>query len=513
MKTRRSCNFITDSDGLNQHLNTNVQPLTSNKTKVRKRRSLDPKHTPPKHDTYKDEVRTGLHTPRRTPPKEKNVPDDASSPKDIACGQSFKRRKLDGQPNKMAHCLAGLVCDPVEETKNNNVNVHAWHQAKSLLEAGLSIFAPTSDILTVTHDNKRSFSEPTGNLSSPLPEYSENTTVDSEKAIASKQLVVRKRSHSPNVVLTTPQIKEEIFDDSDFRVSQTRHLTVVFSLSVEKARRWADAIDIPEGLYNEEEKDLFFRLAMRGFEPLIPEQWRSDFPTLPYTLFSDAEGDSRPVIHTFKSSKTYAIRSLAALFSLGGRVRDCRILKKGPEILIKTTISQYFRWALRDTDIHINRDAIPVHVIYAKKKGETTLDAVKKLNLHLQLLASRHREALSAAAPDGDHGSINLQLNEKDDGYSAPSRFYPLLIGFIICGPIIAILTLGTDLSSTTDDTDSKYICQFDLEDAGHDVWNSLAVAITVMKIRETMMQLVDIGSAGFVRHPLDTESTPDVDS
>ncbi|UDD58262.1 hypothetical protein AFCA_005723 [Aspergillus flavus] len=493
MKTRRSCNLITDSDGLNQHLNTNVQPLTSNKTKVRKRRSLDPKHTPPKHDTYKDEVRTGLHTPRRTPPKEKNVPDDASSPKDIACGQSFKRRKLDGQPNKMAHCLAGL--------------------AKSLLEAGLSIFAPTSDILTVTHDNKRSFSEPTGNLSSPLPEYSENTTVDSEKAIASKQLVVRKRSHSPNVVLTTPQIKEEIFDDSDFRVSQTRHSTVVFSLSVEKARRWADAIDIPEGLYNEEEKDLFFRLAMRGFEPLIPEQWRSDFPTLPYTLFSDAEGDSRPVIHTFKSSKTYAIRSLAALFSLGGRVRDCRILKKGPEILIKTTISQYFRWALRDTDIHINRDAIPVHVIYAKKKGETTLDAVKKLNLHLQLLASRHREALSAAAPDGDHGSINLQLNEKDDGYSAPSRFYPLLIGFIICGPIIAILTLGTDLSSTTDDTDSKYICQFDLEDAGHDVWNSLAVAITVMKIRETMMQLVDIGSAGFVRHPLDTESTPDVDS
>ncbi|GMF77851.1 unnamed protein product [Aspergillus oryzae] len=441
MKTRRSCNLITDSDGLNQHLNTNVQPLTSNKTKVRKRRSLDPKHTPPKHDTYKDEVRTGLHTPRRTPPKEKNVPDDASSPKDIACGQSFKRRKLDGQPNKMAHCLAGLVCDPVEETKNNNVNVHAWHQAKSLLEAGLSIFAPTSDILTVTHDNKRSFSEPTGNLSSPLPEYSENTTVDSEKAIASKQLVVRKRSHSPNVVLTTPQIKEEIFDDSDFRVSQTRHSTVVFSLSVEKARRWADAIDIPEGLYNEEEKDLFFRLAMRGFEPLIPEQWRSDFPTLPYTLFSDAEGDSRPVIHTFKSSKTY---------------------------------------------------------------GEFMAQ------LHLNFLPSVPQFTKTQY---GDHGSINLQLNEKDDGYSAPSRFYPLLIGFIICGPIIAILTLGTDLSSTTDDTDSKYICQFDLEDAGHDVWNSLAVAITVMKIRETMMQLVDIGSAGFVRHPLDTESTPDVDS
>ncbi|KAE8358418.1 hypothetical protein BDV27DRAFT_169432 [Aspergillus caelatus] len=506
MKTRRFYNMIKGSNGLNQPLNSNVQPLTSNKIKVKKRKISDPKHI-----TDKDEVCTELRTTKRTALKKKKLPDDASILKDIASGQSSKRRKLNGQPDKMAHFSPGLVVpDPVEETKNKSVSTNAWHQARSLLEAGLCILGSTSDVLTVMHYNRLSSPESPGNLSSP--KYSGSTTIDNEKTMASKQLVVRKRSHSPNAVLFMPQIKEEIFDDSDFRVSQNRDTTVAFSLSVEKTRRWTDAIDIPEGLYNEEEKDLFFRLAMRGFEPLIPEKWRPDFPTLPYTLFSNPEGNSEPLIHTFKSSKTYAIRSLAALFSLGGRVRDCRVLKKGPEILIKTTISQYFRWALRDTDIHTRADAIPVHAIYAQKKGETTLDAVKKLNRRLQLLASRHREALNVAALDRGHGSINLQPSGTDDGHSSPSQIYPLLIGVIICGPIIAILTLGTDHLGTPSDTDSKYICQFDLGDAGHDVWNSLAIAITVMKIRETMMQLADNGLAGFFRLPLRTESTPDVD-
>ena len=193
-------------------------------------------------------------------------------------------------------------------------------------------------------------------------------------------------------------------------------------------------------------------------------------------------------------------------------MRDSRILKKDPETLIKTTINRYFRWALRDTGIHTKPDAIPVHVIYAQKKGETTLDAVKKLNRRLQVLSSRHREALSVAALDGGHGSTNLQPNGEGDGYSGPSPIYPLLIGFIICGPIIAILTLGTDFLTTTKDIDSKYICQFDLEDEGHDVWNSLAVAIAVMKIRKTMIQLADNGVGGVVRLPLGTESTSDVD-
>lgn len=277
-------------------MNSMVQPPTSNKTKVQMRMISDPKHT-----TDKDEVCTELRTTKRTPPKKKKLPDDASSLRYIASGQSSKRRKFNGQPDKMAHFPPGLASDPVEETKNNRFSTNASHQAKSLLDASLSILDSTSDTLTDTRYNRLSSPEPAGNLS--LPKYSGSTTVDNKKTMAPKQLVVRKKSHSPNAVLFMPQIKEEIFDNSDFRV--TRDSTVAFSLSIEKSRCWADAIDIPEGLYNEEEKDLFFRLAMRGFEPLIPEQWRPDFPTLPYTLFSHAEGDSGPLIHTFKSSKTY----------------------------------------------------------------------------------------------------------------------------------------------------------------------------------------------------------------
>ncbi|KAE8372636.1 hypothetical protein BDV26DRAFT_89356 [Aspergillus bertholletiae] len=461
MKSRKSYNTVVDPGRLDQ-------PATSNKTKAEKTTILDPMYTP-------------------------------LSAKGITPGQSSKRRRLNDQPSKMGHFLPML-----------NINTGARQYAKSPSEVGLSILTPTSDILTATHNKKQTFPEPAVNLTSCLTKYSGGTTVDIEKATAPAKPIVRQIGYSPNTAVFMPQIKkEETFDTLNIHFSQIRRSTSVFNLSVEKARRWADAINIPEGLYNEEEKDLFFRLAMRGFEPLIPEQWRSDFPTLPYTLFSDAEDDSGPLIHTFKSSKTYATRSLATLFSLGGRVRDCRILENDPEILIKTTINQYVRWALSDADIHTKPDSIPLYVIYAQKKDETTLEAVRKINRRLQLLASRHREALSI---DRGHSSIDLQPNEEDNVCSVPSLIYPLLIGFIICGPIMAILTLSTDLLGTTHDADSKYICQFDLEDARHDVWNSFAVAITVMKIRKTTLQLADSGLVGFVRLPLGTRSTPDVD-
>lgn len=59
-----------------------------------------------------------------------------------------------------------------------------------------------------------------------------------------------------------------------------------FDISMEKARRWAAAVRLPSGHWAEAERDLFFRLAMRGFEPLIPSSWRLDFDTLPESLFS-----------------------------------------------------------------------------------------------------------------------------------------------------------------------------------------------------------------------------------
>ncbi|KAB8235084.1 uncharacterized protein BDW43DRAFT_309465 [Aspergillus alliaceus] len=497
---------MVNSDKLDRSSNSNFQSRASNNTKAKKRKPVDPPYTP-KDDTDEEEyVFTGLCTPKRTPRKMKpalKMEDEASRPKDLASIRPFKKNKIREGSDKMTLVHPGLIRDSVEATKGNTTNAGVWHHVDALSESGLDLITPTTKIMTVAHGNIQSFSIPVG--ASPLPWTNEScgaTEVHSVKTTSSvEQLTVRNRSQSPNTFSFTRRISdEEVFDDPTFRVLHVEKSTVVFKLSVEKAKRWAGAINIPGGLYNEEEKDLFFRLAMRGFEPLIPEHWQLDFPTLPDTLFSDTEGDAEPLIQAFRSSKTHAIKSLANLFSLGGRVRDCRVLKRRPEVITKTSIKRYIRWALCDVGLDTNSKTIPVYAVYAQKKGETTLDAVKKLNRRLQLLANRYRKALSATAPDEDHSSIRLQPNRKDDDCSAPLLNCPLLIGFIICGPILAILTLGTDPSSTTDDTDSKFISQFDLEDTGHDVWNSLAIAIAVMKIRKSMLHLADRGLGGFVR-------------
>lgn len=189
-------------------------------------------------------------------------------------------------------------------------------------------------------------------------------------------------------------------------------------------------------------------------------------------------------------------------------MRDCRILKARPEVLILRHVKRYICWAIYDARVRIDRHTIPMYTVYAQKKGETTLSAVKKLNQRLQNLANRYQEGLNSALsipsspPDSDAEST----------LSNPRERYPLLVGFVICGPIIAILTLSTDLESRSHTTDSKFISQFDLSERGQDVWNSLAIAITVMHIRRTMIRLAAENLGGYSKLRRDLSPVSDED-
>lgn len=173
-------------------------------------------------------------------------------------------------------------------------------------------------------------------------------------------------------------------------------------------------------------------------------------------------------------------------------------------------VKRYIRWAVYDSKVHIRPSAIPVYTIYGQKKGESTLSAVKKLNQRLQLLANRFQGSFNKSATFGRPSSPPIS-----DGASSASSFharYPLLVGFVVCGPIIAILTLSSDPSSRARTTDSKFISQFDMSERGQDVWNSLAIAITVMKIRKTMVQLASDKVGGYGKLPRDSSPISDKD-
>lgn len=153
-------------------------------------------------------------------------------------------------------------------------------------------------------------------------------------------------------------------------------------------------------------------------------------------------------------------------------MRDCSILKIRPETVIRRGLRNYLRWAARDSRVR-TADAMPVHTVYRQRKGESTLSAVRKLDQRLKGLARQY----------------------------AGNPHCPLLTGFVICGPICAILTL--DPNSVSDgmgsqDTASTFMCQLDMSDHGQDVWNSLALAIVVAHVRDMMAGLAAQGAGGF---------------
>ncbi|KAL6238608.1 hypothetical protein BDW75DRAFT_14920 [Aspergillus navahoensis] len=274
-------------------------------------------------------------------------------------------------------------------------------------------------------------------------------------------------------------------EDENYRIPDNERATVLFDFVRERDKRLANVTNIPEGRYTEQEKNLFLQLAMRGFEPLAPKHWQFDFPTLPDSLFiEEGKKQSEPIIKISRSTTFYAIKSLSNLFSLSGRVRDCSIVEKNPETLIKQTINRYIRWALYDVNLEVNHTSMPVHVLHAQKKNGSVRDALERLNRRLKKLALRHRKALAASG-----NSNNNKL--------------PLLIGFLICGPVVALMTFDLNLMKGTpgdDGIDGKFFSQFDFSERGQDVWNSLSIAIVVMHIRSTMVRLARSGYGGYVK-------------
>ncbi|OJJ81352.1 uncharacterized protein ASPGLDRAFT_132849 [Aspergillus glaucus CBS 516.65] len=297
--------------------------------------------------------------------------------------------------------------------------------------------------------------------------------------------------------------------DDERGVSKKETKGVVYDFSLERAKRWAAAVSLPEDAWGEAEKELFFRLAMRGFEPLLPRHWQHDFSTLPDTMFSLPEDEAIPIIRAFKHSDFHAIKSLLGLFSLGGQVRDCNFLRTRPEDKIRRAIKKYVHWAMRDADIHNKPGTIPVYTIRAQKEGESVVYAVSELNNRLGKLAKRYHDALGMSLRSTSPRKVKTagaQIKQEldTDMRITSRRNFPLLVGFVICGPIVAILTLDTDPLSPKgwgEGTGSKFISQFDVGERGQDVWTSLALAITIMHIRKTVIQLADGGKGGFCRN------------
>ncbi|OJD22114.1 hypothetical protein ACJ73_06544 [Blastomyces percursus] len=305
---------------------------------------------------------------------------------------------------------------------------------------------------------------------------------------------------SSTAVDKDPSMEDELSEDE---VDEKSHVVSKnernFDFSVERAERWVAAIKLPKGHWAETEEDLFYRLAMRGFEPLVPSNWQLDFSTLPESLFGHPGDITPPYIDAVGASQFRAINALTDLFELGSQVRDRQSVYIRPEPVIRRAIAGYIKWALYDSNLLNRPNAIPVYTIYSLKPSESTRDALQTLNQRLVMLANLYREAWRLTP--SVETSFNEENNDTENNESGQcggieqyaTRSFPVITGFLICGPIVALLTLSSDpkMHPVLDSMFSaKFISQFDFGEIAQDVWNSFAIAIAVVRMRKTMAQL-----------------------
>ena len=282
-----------------------------------------------------------------------------------------------------------------------------------------------------------------------------------------------------------------------------RRLPQPDAFDLEQARRHAAAVVLPHdsGVWALSEKQLFYHLALRGFEPLIPENWMVDFKTLPLSLFANENTDPS-LVEVLQGSEFRAKRALRDLIETGKNVRD-KSMVGSPTPVAKTvekSVKDYFAWAFADGNFDTTHsNYIQNYAIMTKKRGQTTAAAIAALNVRLSKLAARHRERLGilSSIESGAASSLPTDLKDSatqvfdDSAVTEP----PALVGVLIVSTILVVFTLnsynalgahGTD-EDDIDNSGLRFIAKFDFANPAYDVWNAIAVAITAVHIREQM--------------------------
>ncbi|EGE05621.1 hypothetical protein TEQG_04630 [Trichophyton equinum CBS 127.97] len=317
----------------------------------------------------------------------------------------------------------------------------------------------------------------------------------------SKQ-IVRRDAHESDLS------EEEIYD-SKYSTKREIKRDLDIEFRMEKARRWAAAVEGPSGNWADAERDMYFRLAMRGFESVLPHSWKMDFMTLPDSLFNPAND------HTAYISSRNEFRGMKYfnnLVTLGGRVRDRITCHLPPEKVIKQYLCTYLQWTLRDIDMQKRPRFTPPYSVYTLKPNQITRDAVNIMNSKLVAVAKDYQNAwrltpsIESDNGTGDHFEACPQYQD---------RTFPVITGYLICGPVVVLMTLDSDpetFSTLDAKISGRLMSRFDFSEYGQDVWNALAIAIAAARMRKTIAQCEQEGTGDLMWMADSVPDSPDED-
>lgn len=227
---------------------------------------------------------------------------------------------------------------------------------------------------------------------------------------------------------------------------------------MEKARRHAAATSLPanSGVWERGEKEIFFHLSYRGFEPIFPHNWMTDFRTMPLSLFSrDDEDAPQPLIRVHKENGEFrAIRELRELLDLGKNVRDKVLSSPGikRETIIEKATKKYINWALSDAGVKPlsstkpKKGPLPTHVIVKLKIGQTTTECLIEMKDKMHAIRTQHyrarniHESIESAAANYS----TPELEDETQIADSSEDDLPVIYGIMIYKSILAIFTLNS---------------------------------------------------------------------
>lgn len=225
---------------------------------------------------------------------------------------------------------------------------------------------------------------------------------------------------------------------------------------------------------------LVHKIAMRGYEPLLPQHWKLAWSWMPDALF---EEDDEAFLTSLEGRMLLGSKALESLFGLGGWVRDREMLggRITAESQTRRMIKKYMKWVDEDAGLD-PETSLPLMVLECKPTNIPAAHLQANAKVKLAALASRWAEALHV------HPSIEDQPSTPRSARSMLSQPLPTLYTIIASGTVIALVAYNPN----DPEPEVKSMAFFPMKDKSYDVWNSLALAITVCHLRNVRMRIAD---------------------
>jgi hypothetical protein len=169
------------------------------------------------------------------------------------------------------------------------------------------------------------------------------------------------------------------------------------------------------------------------------------------------------------------MRALQSLLSIGGRVRDNVQSGKSTERVLAREIKAYIKWSEKDGGYH-NLRFLPVLTVVAASYGQNHSSISTAITNQMVFLAEKHRDLL--------RNPLTPEQSEIDT-YRRPP---PLLYGMIVAQTHVIFVTFD----SANPDATIRHLQDFNFENKGMDVWNSIAIALMVVAARNYLMSMKD---------------------